>query len=286
MIIAIYGLGLIGGSLGRAIIKKTSHKVLGFDIDKATMLKANMLNAYHEEINDNNIKNADLVVLALTPAVAIKTMREVAPMLKDNAIVIDCCGNKRKIVEEMDALLEKYPKLNFSGVHPMAGREFSGISHSTAGLFEHAFVIMTPVHTPIDALVKVKQLFLELGCEGIEISTAIHHDEMIAYTSQLAHIVSSSFVKSSHSAEHVGFSAGSFKDMTRVAKLNPDMWTELLMDNRDNLLREIEELQKHIEEFKTALSDKDENKLNELLSEGAIMKEIAENARKERKRDE
>ena len=144
MVIAIYGLGLIGGSLGRAVIKKTSHEVLGFDIDESSMIKAIMLNACHKRLNGENIKEADLVVLALSPSVAIKTMREVVPKLKDGATVIDCCGNKRKVIDAMNELHKKYPELNFVGVHPMCGREYSGISHSTAGLFERAFIIMTP----------------------------------------------------------------------------------------------------------------------------------------------
>lgn len=280
MIIAIFGMGLIGGSLGRAIIKKTSHTVLGYDINEDALLKAKMLSACHAEITDENISSADVVILALCPSTAIEVMNNIVPKLKADATVIDCCGNKRRIVAEMEKLNEKC-NVNFIGVHPMAGKEYSGISHSTAGLFEHAYIIMTPVHTPIEPLMKIKNLFIEIGCEGIVVADAEKHDRIIAYTSQLAHVVSSSYIKSPVSAEHLGFSAGSFKDMTRVAKLNPDMWTELFLDNRDNLIREIDTLEKHIAEYKQALIDGDAVKLNKLLADGVCKKEIADNLKKE-----
>ncbi|HKL93911.1 MAG TPA: prephenate dehydrogenase dimerization domain-containing protein, partial [Clostridia bacterium] len=110
--------------------------------------------------------------------------------------------------------------------------------------------------------------------------------QMIAYTSQLAHIVSSSFVKNPRAGEHAGFSSGSFRDMTRVAKLNPDMWTELFLDNRDNLISQIEILEEHISEYKTALKENNAEKLNNLLAEGVKMKELAENNRKERRKND
>jgi prephenate dehydrogenase len=285
MVIAIYGMGLIGGSLGRAIIKNTNHKVLGADINSDAILQAKMLSACDEEINDENISSADIVILAVTPLVAISLMEEITPKLKTGAIVVDACGTKRRIVDAMEKLNKKYENISFIGVHPMAGREYSGITHSTAGLFEHAYFIITPVHTDMSALTKVKEFFTEIGCAGLVVSTAAHHDEVIAFTSQLAHIISSSYVKSPMAMQHAGYSAGSFRDLTRVAKLNPEMWTELFMENRDNLINEIEILEKHIGEYKKALIENNEEELKDLLLEGVEKKELADKAKKDLKYD-
>lgn len=277
MVIAIYGMGLIGGSLGRAIIKKTPHTVLGCDTDRAAIIKAKLLNACHEELTEESLATADMVVLAVNPNTAIAIMEEITPKLKSGATVIDCCGTKRKVTAAMEKLNASFPEIDFAGAHPMAGREFSGIAHSTAGLYERAYVIITPVHTPMSALVKVKRLFAEIGCVGLVTATAQQHDRIIAYTSQLAHIISSAYVKSPLSASHLGFSAGSFRDLTRVAKLNSVMWTELFMDNSDNLIAEIEILEKNLAEYKSALISKDAALLKALLDDGVAKKEFADN---------
>ena len=279
MTVAIFGLGLIGGSIGRNLVKNSDYKVLGYDIDNATMLKAQAMGAIHEEINEENIKSADIVILAVTPNAAIKIMREICGKLKSGCVVADCCGNKRIIVQEMNRLKKLYD-LEFVGMHPMAGREFSGLSHSTISLFENAYFILVPVHNSIEGLVKIKEMISYLGEIKIVISTADKHDKIISYTSQLAHIVSSAYIKNPISINHVGYSAGSFKDMTRVAKLNPQMWTELFLENKDNLIEQIDFFQKAIDEYRQALEKEDGEKLEELLKEGADMKEAAENARK------
>ncbi|MBR4800481.1 MAG: prephenate dehydrogenase [Clostridia bacterium] len=286
MKIAIIGMGLIGGSLGRAILKNTDNEVLGYDLDESVLLKADLLSAHTRALDmESDLPAVDMVILALCPRAAIASMRKLAPHLKDGAIVMDICGNKRIVVDEMASLEAKYPNLFFIGTHPMAGREFSGISHSSATLFEKAYVVLTPVSQDISKLSAVKKLFLAIGAQDVEICSAEKHDEMIAYTSQLAHIVSSSYVKNGHSNEHAGFSAGSFRDLTRVAKLNPDMWTELFLENRDNLVGDIDEIIKHLIEYRDAIASGDEEGLKVLLADGVRQKEAAENARKERLKD-
>jgi len=280
MTIAIYGLGLIGGSLGRTITKKTSHTVIGFDVERAAVHKALMLEAISAEITEENIKNADLVILATNPNIAVKIMKETVGKLKDGCTVIDVCGTKRKIVREMEKLFDESERVNFVGCHPMSGKETSGIENSSAALFNNAYFILTPVRSPIEALMKVKSLFTEMGCQGIVIATAEKHDRMISYTSQLAHLVSSAYIQNPLAEKHVGFSAGSFTDMTRVAKLNPTMWTELFLDNKDNLLKQLTILQDKLNEFKEALEKGDADALKKLLESGTKMKETAEAARK------
>ena len=285
MNIGIIGMGLIGGSLGKAIIKNTNHKVFGFDIDETTMLKAELLNAQSQKLNMQDYSKLDIVIIALCPNNTIEIMQNICPVLKDGATIIDTCGNKRKVVSSMQELQKAYPKLNFVGCHPMAGREFSGISHASANLFERAYIILVTVTSNVEILSKVKQLFLDIKAQDVEFCSAEKHDKMIAYTSQLAHIVSSSYVKSEHTTEHAGFSAGSFKDMTRVAKLNSQMWTELFLENKDNLVNEIEVLIKNLEGYKDAIKNEDDELLQSLLEDGVKMKEKAEKVRKERLND-
>lgn len=282
MKIGIIGLGLIGGSLGRQIIKNTSHTVYGYDISEDAMLKAQMLNAYHERLDtEAEVIDLDILIVALCPEATIKTIRELAPRIKKGGIIIDTCGTKRKVVAAMSELEDMYPDVGFVGVHPMAGREFSGISHSTATLFEHAYIILTPIRTDLESEEKVRAFFLETGCEGITVASAATHDKIIAYTSQLAHVVSSAYIRNPLSETYLGFSAGSFRDMTRVAKLNPDMWTELFTENKDNLIACIDDLRNRLGEYRDALAGGDDVKLKAILEEGTRMKEAAEKMRRE-----
>lgn len=276
MKISIIGLGLIGGSIGRATLAKTDHTVYGYDIDELVITKALMMNAINQKGDDKTLAESDLVIIALTPQLTIEKMEEILPKLKKDAILMDCCGTKRVIVDKMRELQDQYPDINFVGVHPMAGREFSGIDHAIVGLFEHAFFIMVPVTQNILALSKLKSYFLSLGAEDVQVSSAEEHDAIISYTSQLAHVVSSSYVKDPLSKVYAGYSAGSFRDLTRVAKLNPDMWTELFIENKDNILRSIDELQKHLSEYREAIANSDEDQLHALLAEGTKMKAEAD----------
>lgn len=285
MTVGIIGLGLIGGSLGRALLAKTDYVVYGRDVDENTMLKAHIAHAITDELTDERLGEVDVLVFAVNPRIAIALMDSVCPLLKDGATVTDCCGNKRNVVKKMEQMHVSYPKLGFIGAHPMAGREFSGIDHSTAKLFEHAFTVLVPVHSGIEDFVKVKSLYLAAGCDGVQLATAAEHDEMIAYTSQLAHVLSSSYVKNPLSASHAGYSAGSFRDLTRVAKLDPKMWTELFCDNADYLCGQIQDVIDRLTEYRDAIQKKDEEALYRLLKEGTERKRDAENALKEKKKE-
>ena len=286
MKVALYGLGLIGGSLGRAALAKTDFAVYGCDPDESAVLKAKMLGAITDVLDENKLGECDLVVLAVNPRVAVKLLPEICPKLKKGATVTDCSGNKRGVVAKMEELHSSYPDVGFIGAHPMAGREFSGIEHSTVKLFEHSFVVLTPVHSGIKDFEKVKGFFAAVGCEGSVLASAAEHDKMISYTSQLAHVVSSSYVKNQLSPFHAGFSAGSFRDLTRVAKLNPDMWTELFLDNSDELSARIDELINNLTEYRNAIADKDSAKLRSLLQDGVEAKAKAESAIREKRKED
>lgn len=272
MNIGIVGLGLIGGSLGRAIISKTDDKVFAFDIDKDAMIKGKLLSAYHSVLDDDDIKDLDVLFFALYPKAFSSCAEEYVGKLKDGCVVIDLCGNKRGPVEIMKKLSEKYPKVRYVGGHPMAGREFSGIAHSTANLFDGASMLLTPVKIDLATLSEIKEFILGIGFRQVIFTTPEEHDAIIAYTSQLAHLVSSSYIKSPTAKRQRGFSAGSFRDMTRVARLSPEMWTELMTDNADNLIFELDGIIERLTEYKSALTDKDQKRLYKLLEEGNELK--------------
>ena len=279
MNIGIIGLGLIGGSLGRAISSRTEHTVYGIALHESTMQKAELCKAIHKRLTKENAKELDMLIITLYPREIEKALDEWVPYLKKGCIVIDCGGTKRSICEKMNDMRKFNSDVYFVGGHPMAGREFSGFSHSQATLFDKATMLIVPIKTPIDVLMTIKKLAVDIGFEGLVITTAKEHDEMISFTSQLAHIVSSAYIKNPLSTTHYGFSAGSFRDMTRVAKLNPQMWSELMIENADYLVPQIDNLQARLEEFKIALQNKDTQELEKLLDEGRVAKEEVESLR-------
>ncbi len=278
MKVGVIGLGLIGGSLARQIMRNTSHEVYAYDISDEVLKKGALLNAYHDVLDiEREVIDVDLLLIATNPRATLKILDTVVPRLKSGAIVMDCAGVKKSIIKKMQMLKEKREDVFFVGGHPMAGREFSGVAHSTATLFEHAYIIVTPVDMDdMPAVEKIKQFFDDVKCNGLTYSSYEKHDKIIAYTSQLAHVVSSSYIKNPLSQEHVGYSAGSFRDLTRVAKLNPKMWTELFLENKENLIEAITDLESHLAEYKTAIANGDEESIMRLLQEGNDMKESAD----------
>ena len=280
MKVGIVGLGLIGGSLGRAIVKNTDATVYAYDISKRAMLDGKLLSAYHFELDEIAVKELDILFLSLYPNALEVELEKYAPLLKQGALVVDCCGNKRRVVDQMRVLADQYPHLSFISSHPMAGREFSGVNHSTATLFDKASMILVPVKADIKTIQKLKEFSLSIGFGSVVITSAKEHDRIIAYTSQLAHLVSSSYIKSPTAVEFMGFSAGSFRDMTRVARLSPEMWAELTVDNKDFLVKEINELINNLQDYKEALQNGDKEKMKSLLADGNQKKLQSEKMRR------
>ena len=268
MNIGIVGLGLMGGSFGRAICKSGEHNVFGYDVNEQVMLKAQLLKAINQPLTKENANQLDLLIVAVFSRKFKEVVQEFLPFLKDQAIVIDFCGIKRTIISQMQELNKLYPNIFFIGGHPMAGREFSGIEHSQCNLFNKASMILVPIKEDIFVESKLKNLFLSIGCDKVVITDAKTHDKNIAYTSQLCHIVSSSFIKSPTAEKHFGFSAGSYKDMTRVARMNADMWAELVLDNSDYVVEELDIIINNLNEFKNAIASKNGKKVKELFEEG------------------
>jgi prephenate dehydrogenase len=271
--IGIVGLGLIGGSLAKAYKSNSENTVYGYDISKPVQNIALMSNAIDNILDISTIPLCDCIFIALYPAATIKYLEQNARYISKNTIVMDTCGTKRKVCEAGFKIAAEYGFV-FAGGHPMAGKQNSGFKYSSAILFKDAYMIVVPDSTDnIRALEKIKKILEPLLFKHITITTAKKHDIMIAFTSQMAHLVSNAYIKSPTAKAHKGFSAGSYKDLTRVAYLNEDMWTELFLENRDNLVNELDYLMNQLSEYKEALKNNDEEKLRQLLIQGKICKE-------------
>ena len=273
MNIAVIGLGLIGGSICKCLKKHTFHHVMGLDTDKETVKKALKQNAIDEEITTDRLNEANLTIVCLYPNAICEFVQKNADKFQKGSIVIDTCGVKKMIVDKCTPILEEHGVL-FVGTHPMAGREFSGFDYSTDNLFDNASFIITPsTNTPQIAIDLLSTLAGSIGFGKAVVATPEKHDQVIAYTSQLAHIVSNAYVKSPSVLEFNGFSAGSFMDLTRVAKLNEDMWTSLFMCNKEALLSELNQIIRSISEYRDAIFSDNFEQLHELLKNGRILKE-------------
>ncbi len=273
MNIAVIGLGLIGGSICKALKKHTFHKIYGIDNDPETIKKALEYGAIDEEISLERLSGCNLSIICLYPEAIVKFVKENSGFFKKESLVIDTCGIKDYVVKQCVPVL-KEKGVHFVGTHPMAGREFSGFEYSTDDLFDDASFIITPdENTPSLAIDLLSTLAGCMGFGKVVISTPEEHDRIIAYTSQLAHVVSNAYVKSPSINDFKGFSAGSFLDLTRVAKLNEDMWSSLFMCNRSALLDEINCIINNLTQYRDSIENEDTVRLREILRDGRIRKE-------------
>lgn len=283
MTIGIVGLGLIGGSFARAFSGSgASHKTLAFDISENALLEAKMAGAVGGVLSAENLHLCDYVIVAVSPSAAAAYIKENAAFFKKGGVVVDCCGVKRGICAEI-APVAKEHGFFFIGGHPMAGTQFWGFKHSRDSLFKGASMLLTPPdYAGADVLERCKKFFLSLGFGEVVFTTPEEHDRLIAFTSQLPHVVSSAYIKSRAAAEHRGFSAGSYKDLSRVAKLNENMWSELFLSNADNLTFELESLIDRLTDYLEAIKANDPDKLRLLLKEGRELKEKIEKSKVEK----
>ena len=275
MNVGIVGLGLIGGSMAKSIKVRTAHTVWGVDLDAETMTLSRLSGAIDGTLTPDNLPECDLVLVAIRPAAAVRWVSENAPLIRKTAILVDLCGVKRNVCEKL-APIAKEAGFAYIGGHPMAGRERGGFVHSSEELFTGASMILTPdQNTDMRMLETLKSFFTDIGFAGLTFSTPEEHDRIIAYTSQLAHLVSSAYVKSPEAQRRRGFSAGSFRDMTRVAHLDEAMWTELFLDDADYLTEQLEILIGHLNEYREALTARDADQLQALLKDGREKKATA-----------
>ena len=271
MDIGFIGCGLIGGSLIKSLDKNAAHNIHFFDTDPDTVKKVeNSTHARFMESMDA-LKNLDVVFVCLHPVKTIEFIKSNVHNFKKGAIVSDVCGVKQSIADAVEDLLIQNG-VNYVGIHPMAGREFSGFDYAVDNLFENAYFIIAEPKNGAD-ISPLKQIAKDCRFKSIVVTTAKEHDEIIAFTSQLAHVVSNAYIKSPTALLQCGFSAGSFLDMTRVAYLNENMWTELFMMNKESLCTEIQTIITHLEEYKSAMENGDRERLKSLLKDGRELKE-------------
>lgn len=272
MNILIVGLGLIGASLAKTLKKNTNHHIMGWNRTQTVSDRAVSDGVIDETgVLEELIPRADVTIINFYPDAIVPFILSNRDLFKKNSIVTDSCGIKTKICRQLQN--EKFD-FYFIGAHPMAGREVSGYDNSLPTLFDNASFICTPFdNTPryaTDALVGLAE---EMGFARTVVTTPEHHDEMIAFTSQIAHVLACSYVLSPLAPYHAGYSAGSYRDVSRVARINADMWTQLFLDNGEPLVREIDDLINNLSKFKRAINSNDEKTLHDLMETGNRIKE-------------
>ena len=272
MKVGILGLGLIGGSLARAYALE-GHTVYATQRNESMLSFAMLAGAVHGRLEEATVPECDLILLAIYPDGSASWLERNAHLVSKNALVIDCCGIKENICRRCFPLAEKYG-FTFVGGHPMAGSQFSGFKYSRAGLFQGApMVLVPPSFNDMELLDRVKKVLAPCGFGSFSVCTAQEHDKLIAFTSQMPHVLSNAFIKSPTAQGHKGFSAGSYKDLTRVAWLNAPMWAELCMENRENMLFELDTYIENLKAYQKALREQDIDTLTALLDDGRRRKE-------------
>ena len=272
MTVGIVGLGLIGGSFAKAY-HAAGHTVLAFDIDRSTYDFAVLSGTVNGPLTDETLSTCDLILIAVIPSAAVGYLKQHAAHIGPKPVVIDCCGTKRVVCAACFPLAKEHG-FTYLGGHPMAGTHNSGFKYATPTMFHNAPMVLVPEnHNDIQLLSRVKDLLAPAGFSRFSITTAEQHDEMIAFTSQLAHVGSNAYIKSPTAGLHKGFSAGSYKDMTRVAWLAPRMWAELFLENKEYLMTELNTLIDNLRQYQDAMERNDLPGLVQLLDEGRRRKE-------------
>lgn len=271
--VTVAGLGLMGGSIAMAIQERTDCAVYGWNRTSAVAQKALEDGVLDGIATDEVLAETDLLIIGLYPEATVEYLLDKLPILKEGCLVVDLVGIKRYLVERLEKPCQE-AGIHYVGGHPMAGKEFSGYAFASASLYDGASMILVPTaSSPLWAVDELDGFFRQLGFGTVVRCSAEQHDRMIAFTSQLAHVVSSAYIKSPEAVRHNGYSAGSYKDLTRVAKLNEMMWTELFLLNQGPLVNEIDEIIRHLQEYRDAIAENRADELRKLLREGREIKE-------------
>ena len=273
MFVGIIGLGITGASMAKAIKLKTEHRVLGYDKDNDTNIKAKILRVVDDTLGFDNMGECKVLMLAIGPDETLHFLREHAGRLSSCEIVIDLCSVKKPICDEAAKLSEEYG-FTFIGANPMTDSVKSGFDASRPSLFEGTSMVLTPSYdTSIQALDTLKTLFTRIGFGNIEICSPSEHDRITAFTSQLCRIISSAYIKSPSANEHYGLSAESYENFSKLASLDEKLWTEIFFANKENLESEIELFIGNLQEYLDALKYTNISKMKSLLEEGRKRKE-------------
>lgn len=271
--VAVIGLGIMGGSIVKALKKSGKYYVIGYNRTNDVNQRALADNAIDEIWDGASELNADITVLAVNPNAVYELFKTLPPLLKKGSILTDICGVKAEVVKEGEAVAKAHD-LYFIGGHPMAGREKSGYDYSTEDLFfNRSYILTETTNTNQEALNILSQMALDIGCSDVTITSPEYHDKMIAYTSQIPHILAGAYMNSPTSATHKGYSAGSYHDVSRVASVDENLWSQLFLQNKDNLLYEIDILIRNLQDYKEAVTRNDGSRLSGIIKTGRILKE-------------
>lgn len=273
MKIAIIGLGLIGGSIARRLRGFHDALVSAYNRTAETILLAKQDGAIDEGSSNpaEVIEGADLIILCLYPKLNVDIIRDNLQYIKDGAVITDVSGVKGFMVDELQKILPE--TVDFIGAHPMAGREVGGYKSSTDTLFNKASFLITPTkRNKPENIALIRELAEYIGCKHVITTTPEEHDAIIAYTSQLMHVVAVALCDNPMIERSTFFSAGSLRDCTRVAIINAEMWSELFVENKDALVARIDEMQKSLEKIKQATADSDRDKLEEIMKHATAQK--------------
>lgn len=264
--ILIVGLGLIGGSYAAAL-SQNGWEVGAIDPDPQAIAfaeKAGFIRHGHTEPEAEYVGKFDIVVFALYPHVLLEWLEKYGPWLRDGALATDVTGVKSGVVERAQALL--FPRVEFIGAHPMAGREVSGVENARADLFRGANYIVTPTAANTEeAITCCEALGRTLGARNISRLTPKEHDEMIGFLSQLTHCIAVALMTCKESRHLVDYTGDSFRDLTRIAKINENMWTELFLWNREELLSQMDLFIAHFAKLRDALAQGDEETMKSMM---------------------
>lgn len=271
--VVIAGLGLMGGSMAMAFQEHTDWTVYGWNRTRSVAEKALAQGAIDGIADDETIANCDLLIPVLYPEATIDFLRRVIPTMKPGARVVDLVGVKTTVIDILEPIALAHG-VRYTGGHPMAGKEVAGFDNAEAALYKGASMILVPTQATAHGDVEdLTGLFLQLGFGMVKVCDKYEHDRMIAHTSQLCHVVSNCYVKSPSSPNHKGFSAGSYRDMIRVAGVNEVLWTDLFMTNRTALLEELDIFISDLQKVRTALAEQDHEEMKRLLKEGRLIRE-------------
>ena len=273
MKVLVVGLGLIGGSIARSLKKHSDYTVFAYDKNDQILSDALDLGVVDSVWKGLSVCDADLTVLCLTPELSVDFLKNNASKLKKNSVVTDVCGIKTFVVSNCEIICEKYG-LHFIGGHPMAGKERNGFKNSDENLFNRASYILTKTENTSKKAFDTAEYFVKaLNCANLTVTDPETHDRLIAFTSQLPHCIAGAYIKSPSCLNRKGFSAGSFKDVSRVATVDEHLWSELFIKNRDMLLLELDGLIENLSEYRSAIMNQDQGKLKEIIKQGRIIKE-------------
>lgn len=274
--VTIVGLGLIGGTYALGLKKAGVKNLYAIDINMDTIDKAKKIGMIDDGGLDPKpfLEKSDLIIIGLYPNIITKFIRDNKDSFKDGAVLTDVAGIKEKYIDEIINILPT--SVDFVFAHPMAGREKVGMEHADINIFKGANFIITPTKVNKDSSIQlIENMAKSLGFKTINKISANEHDEIIAFTSQLTHAIAVSLVNSDEQKLDTNrFIGDSYRDLTRIAMINPELWSQLFIENKEFLIKKIEKFEDELDNLKKAISEEDYDTLYEKFNESTKRRQL------------